>query len=456
MIAEEIFKNYDIRGVWGKEWDREGAQRIAQGLFVHFRPRTVAIGRDMRLSSEEIFSLFAQTLMKLGVEVWDLGLISTDVSYFVSGHFRPDLTIMITASHNPPEYNGLKVTLPGGDSVSLQTGLGAVKEWVFSGKEVKEKGKEGKMISKDPLEEYKKAVFSLINPRKIAPLRVVVDAGNGMAGKIIPLLVKDLPVELIPVYFDLDGSFPHHLPNPLLPEAMATLQKKVREEKADLGAGFDGDGDRVVLVDEKGELFSGTEMTAMLAEYFLHLNPGRVVCYNAVCGRTVPEVIQENGGIPVRTPVGYSIIKKIMREKKAIFAGEHSYHFFFPHLYYADSGATAFLTCLEIISQSKQPASSLRKKYARWYQSGEINFLVEDKEKMIAAVEKEFSPGAKSVDYLDGLSVWFPQWWFNLRASNTQPLLRLNIEAKTPSLLAQKQKALVKFIQAQGGKRSFE
>jgi len=315
------------------------------------------------------------------------------------------------------------------------------------------------MISKDPYPEYIKAVLSLVDVSKIKPLKIVVDAGNGMAGKVLPKVFERLPVEVVPMYFKLDGSFPNHLANPLLPEAMGGLKNKVLSEKADLGVGFDGDGDRVVAIDEKGNLFSGTTMTAMIAEYFLKKNPEGVVCYNAVCGRIVPETIRKNGGIPIRTPVGYSIIKKIMKEKKAIFAGEHSYHFFFPSLYYADSGMAALLICLEIFSETRKPASELGKKFNIYPQSGEINFNVENKEKtmeVMEAVEEKFTLKAKSVDCLDGISVWFEDWWFNIRPSNTQSLLRLNVEADNQLLLDEKLGLLIDFIVSQGGKRSFE
>jgi len=456
MLEPSIFHQYDIRGIWGKEWDAEGAARLARALAAHFQPQKVAVGRDMRLSSSGIFEAMSQALVNLGIEVWDYGLISTDISYFISGRWQPDLTLMITASHNPPEYNGLKVTLPGGESVSLATGLAAVKEKILSNNLPKDSQNKGKILPQDAYEEFVRAVVSLTQADKIKPLKLVVDAGNGMAGKVLPRVMADLRCQIVPLYFELDGSFPHHLPNPLLPEGTAELKKRVWQEKADLGAAFDGDGDRMVLVDEKGEVFSGTIMTAMLAEHFLRQKPGRVVCYNALCGRIVPEVIKKAGGIPLRTPVGYSVVKKIMRQKKAIFAGEHSYHFFFPDLYYADSGITALLASLRLLSESGQKASELRERYDRYFQSGEINFQVADQQKLLAEVEKEFSTPEAKIDHLDGVTINFPHWWFNLRPSNTQPVLRLNVEADEKQLLRQKQKLLVEFITAHGGKRSFD
>lgn len=456
MLEAAIFHNYDLRGVWGKEWDKVGAEKIARAAAAHFKPKKVALARDMRLSSEEIFSAFCRSFVSLGVEVWDYGLVSTDISYFISGKWRPDLTIMITASHNPPEYNGLKITLPGGESISLATGFAAIKELALSGKLPLDAQVKGRVLLKDAYPEYVKAVLSLAETEKIRPLKIVVDAGNGMAGKVLPRVFADLPVKVVPLYFDLDGSFPHHLANPLLPEALETLKKRVLAEKADLGVGFDGDGDRMVLLDERGEVFSGTIMTAILAEHFLKKNPGRAVCYNAICGRVVSETIRRWKGVPVRTPVGYSIIKKIMREKKAIFAGEHSCHFFFPSLYYADSGTAALLLCLQVISQSGQPASRLRKKFSCYFQSGEINFTVADKEEVMRVVEEKFVRGEGKIDHLDGVTISFADWWFNLRSSNTQPVLRLNIEAERKEILEEKKRFLLNLLAARGAKRSFE
>ncbi len=451
MLSDSIFHSYDLRGIWPCEWDKKGVEQIAKAIVKHFSPRTIAIGRDMRLSSAEIFSVLAENFIQSGVEVWDLGLVSTDISYFTSGFLRPDLTLMITASHNPPEYNGLKITLPGGESISFETGFEAVKN--LARQDLVLPKKRGRIVKKNLYPQYIKAVLSIAKIAKIKPLKIVVDAGNGMAGKVFPQVAKHLPIKYYPLYFELDGRFPHHLANPLLPEAVAVLKKAVISQKADLGVGFDGDGDRVVLIDEQGVLFSGTIITAMLAESILKDNPGRVVCYNAICGRVVPKIIKENNGIPLRTPVGYSLIKQIMREKNAVFAGEHSYHFFFPQLYFADSGIMALIKSLQLISQSGQKASEIRKKYDLYPQSGEINFQVEDKEGMMKKVEKKFSQGAAAVDHLDGVSLWFTDWWFNLRPSNTEPLLRLNIEADNAWLLAEKEKILLQFISEKGGKR---
>jgi phosphomannomutase len=456
MLSEGIFKSYDIRGIWGEEWDQEGVQRIALAMTRFFKPKTVAIGRDMRLSSEEIFSTMSRTLAELGIQVWDLGLISTDISYFISGKWRPDLTIMITASHNPPEYNGLKYTLPGGKSISFETGGEQIKELALSSRLPVSGQNGGEVIAKDPYPDYIKALLALIDLDKIKPFKIVVDAGNGMAGKVLPQVLQHLPVKVVPMYFELDGSFPNHLANPLLPEAVDGLKRRVLEDGADLGFGFDGDGDRMVMVDEKGELFSGSAMTAMMAEYFLKKNPGRAVCYNAVVGRIAPEVIRKNKGIPIRTPVGYSIIKATMRKKEAIFAGEHSYHFFFPKLYFADSGTAALLVCLQIISQSNRTASKVRQQFDIYPRSGEINFQVKDKEKMMELVERQFAKRAESVDHLDGVSIWHKSWWASIRASGTQPLLRLNVEADNEKILQEKTRQLVEFIEKHGGKRNYE
>jgi phosphomannomutase len=454
MLNNSIFHSYDIRGEWNKEWDFQGVEDLARAIIKKYSPKTVAIGRDMRLSSGEIFSAFTDTFFKYGVEIWDLDQISTDISYFVSGKFKPDLTIMITASHNPPEYNGLKITLPGGESLSYESGFSQLQKLAKDEAIQLPEEKQGKIIKKDVYPDYTDSVLSLINKKNVKPLKIVVDAGNGMAGKVLPRVFQNLNVQFIPLFFELDGSFPNHLANPLLPEAVVSLREKVLEEKAYLGAGFDGDGDRMVLMDETGRVLSGTVMTAMLASTILSDNPDRVVCYNAICGRVVPQTILEKGGRPIRTPVGYSIIKKIMREKEAVFAGEHSYHFFFPKLYFADSGMTALAISLELLSKQGIALSEIRKKYDIYPQSGEINFQAEDKQRVMEKVEEKFKGTAKSIDHLDGLSVWFDDWWFNLRPSNTESFLRLNIEADNKDVLDKQQAELINLIESIGGKKA--
>jgi phosphomannomutase len=454
MLNNSIFHSYDIRGEWNKEWDSPGVEDLSRAIVKSYSPKTIAIGRDMRLSSDEIFSTFRDTFVKYGIEVWDLGQISTDISYFVSGSLQPDLTIMITASHNPPEYNGMKITLPGGESMSYESGFSQLQALVEKGKMQLSEIPGGKVIEKDVYLDYVKAVLSLVNPAEIKPLKMVVDAGNGMAGKVLPKVFEGLNVEYVPMFFELDGSFPNHLANPLLPEAVESLREKVLEEQADLGVGFDGDGDRMVLMDEAGQVLSGTVMTAMLASTILSDNPERAVCYNAICGRVVPQTIVKEGGKPVRTPVGYSIIKKIMRENEAVFAGEHSYHFFFPKLYFADSGMTALAISLELLSKQGFALSEVRKKYDIYPQSGEINFQVEDKQGVMRQVEENYKKMAKSIDHLDGSSVWFDSWWFNLRPSNTEPLLRLNIEADDKDILDKQQAELINLIESMGGNKA--
>ncbi len=454
MLNNSIFHSYDIRGEWNKEWDSRGVEDLGKAIVKNYFPKTIAIGRDMRLSSDEIFSTFKDTFIKYGIEVWDLGQISTDISYFVSGSLKPDLTIMITASHNPPQYNGMKITLPGGDSISYESGFSQLQKLAEDNNfDLREK-EGGKIIEKDVYPDYIKSVLSLVNKDKIKPLKIVVDAGNGMAGKVLPKVFENLSVEYIPMFFKLDGSFPNHLANPLLPEAVESLRKKVLEEQTDLGVGFDGDGDRMVLMDETGQVLSGTVMTAMLASTILSDNLGRTVCYNAICGRVVPQTIIKEGGKPIRTPVGYSIIKKIMRENEAVFAGEHSYHFFFPKLYFADSGMTALAISLELLSKQDIALSEVRKKYDVYPQSGEINFQVDDKQRVMKQVEEKFKDTAKTIDNLDGSSVWFDDWWFNLRPSNTEPLLRLNIEADDANILVGHQTELIDLIQSMGGNKA--
>lgn len=443
QIDPRIFKAYDIRGIYPEELNEDIAYKIGRAFATYLHPRNVAVGRDMRISSPQLGESLCRGILDSGSDVIDIGLCSTDGLYFAVGKFGYDAGIMVTASHNPPAYNGMKMCQKEAVPLSGEQGIDQIKELVLKGEfpVVKAKG----MIKKQDIQkDYIAHALSFVNPKKIKPFRVVVDAGNGMAGKIVPDLFKKLTCELIPMYFELDGSFPHHIPSPIEPENIKPLQEEVSEQKADLGAAFDGDADRMFLVDENSNPLGGDMVTALVAKNLLKKEKKATILYNLICSRTVPTIVEQGGGKPIRTRVGHALIKPLMKKHNAIFGGEHSGHFYFRNNWFADSGLIALLVCLELISEENKPLSVLIQTIDKFYRSGEINFRVEDQYQRIKDVEKRFSAG--KVDHLDGLTVEFDDWWFNLRPSNTEPLIRLNIEASTHQLLAGKKKELFKLI----------
>jgi len=455
-IDPSIFKDYDIRAVVDEQLDNEGVERLAQGFATQFKPQVVAIGRDMRTSGQAWFAALAKGFNSQGVDVIDLGMMTTDMAPYAAANLDVDLAIMITASHNPPQYNGFKVTLRGGtQSVSGETGFYALRDLVTSDHKFNSASKFGRISHADILEDWRDHVLSLIDASHIKPLRVVVDAGNGMAGTTFPKVAEKLPLDVIPLYFEPDGTFPNHLANPLLPDTHPVIINTIKEKKADLGIMFDGDGDRMFLFDENGRFLSGTLTTAMVAAQLLEKYPGSAVLYNAICGRIVPETIVKNGGQPTRVRVGYSIIKQVMEEKDAIFAGEHSGHYFFRENYGSDSGMVAALTVMELMSKQKKSLSKLVAEYDKYPSNPEMNFNVANKDEMMKAVAKHFKDAA-NIDWLDGVSIWYQNWWANVRPSNTQPVLRLNVEADNEQILQEKTNQLVTFIISRGGTKAEE
>ncbi len=449
-IDESIFKSYDIRGVFPEQLNYEIALAIGRAFAdLITDPGPIAVGRDMRLSSPELTKAVIEGITMQGRDVVDLGLITTDMIYFAVGNYSFTGGVMVTASHNSPEYNGFKLCKENAFPVSGEGGLYKMRDNI-SKDNFKKVDKKGKVSKKATLSDWLDHALSFINPQDIRPLKLVVDAGNGMASILFEGLKKKLPLDIVPLYFELDGSFPNHLPAPLVPENLKDAQREVLEEKADLGLVFDGDGDRVVLIDERGEALRGTVVTAMLAEVFLNKSKGATILYNAICGWIVPEVIKRNGGKGIRVPVGHSLIKENMRKYDALFAGEHSGHYFFKDNWYADSALITALIALEIISFSDKTLSGIASEFDKYYASGELNFKVKDKEKVMNGVENLYKEKAESVDKIDGVSLWFKDWWFNIRPSNTQPFLRLNIEAKEEDLLNKAKKELVDFIQRYG------
>lgn len=452
VIDPSIFKDYDIRGIYPKQINKDVAYRLGQGLVEFFKTSKVAVGRDMRLSSPQLFKALTSGVTSRGADVVDLGLISTDMHWFASGKFNFPLNVMISASHNPPEYNGFKFATAGAQAVSGESGIFALRDLLVDQSwQPKPSTKPGRKETQDIMRDWINHALSFVDLGKLKPLRVVVDAGNGMAGKIIPKVQDRLPLKITPLFFELDGSFPNHLANPLEEENLATLKETIKREKADLGMAFDGDADRVVVVDEKGRTLSGTILTAMIAKNLLQKSAGATILYNAIVGRVVPETIEKYGGKPLRYRVGHSPIKQKMREANVLFGGEHSYHFFFRDNYYADSGLIAALILLELISLDGRPLSEIVREFDKYPGSGEINFKASNAKRIIEGIKKDF-PDAKK-DELDGITVRYKDWWFNVRASHTEPLVRLNIEADTKDLLAEKTEEVTRFIENLGGKR---
>ncbi len=430
-----IFKAYDVRGIYPDELTPELAYRIGRAFVVYLQPRHVVVGRDMRVSSPTLASALIDGLLDQGADVTDVGLISTDGLYFAVGKFGFDGGIMVTASHNPPEYNGFKLCRSEARALSMDEGIGEIRDLVLAD-QFPEPERRGTLHQRDVLADFATHVLSLIDRTVIRPMKIAVDAGNGMGGRIAPAILGQLPIEIVPLYFELDGRFPNHVPNPLEPENIRDLQRAIVEHGADLGIAFDGDADRMFILDEHGQFVGGDIITALVAKTLLRKHPGSRIVYNLICSRAVRETIEREGGIPIRSRVGHSFIKALMREHDAIFGGEHSGHFYFRDNWYADSGIIAALTVLELLSSEGVSVSEAVKPIDRYFRSGEINIEARDMPAVLRALEQHFADG--EIDHLDGLTVNYPDWWFNARPSNTQPLLRINVEAITPELLRQK------------------
>ena len=430
----DIFKAFVIRGLVDTEItpDFTFATGVAFARFLQQErePATIVIGEDMRPSSPGLAEAFSAGVTSLGMDVIRIGLASTDMLYFASGKLGLP-GAMFTASHNPAEYNGIKLCLSSARPVGKESGLLTIENFVRQGSplEIRSVGVETK---RDMLEEYVDHLLKLVDLSEIRPLKIVVDAGNGMAGHTAPAIFARLNCELIPMYFELDGSFPNHEANPIDEKNIRDLQKAVLKHHADLGLAFDGDADRCFIVDEKANAINPSDLTALIADRELKKHPGATIIYNLISSRAVLEVIEENGGVGVRSRVGHSYIKKMMAQSNAIFGGEHSGHFYFDEFWRADSGALAALHAIAALGESKKSMSEILKPYQRYVLSGEINSKVADTAAATALVEQKYgSQEGVSIDHLDGLTVNGDTWWFNLRPSNTEPLLRLNVEAKT-------------------------
>jgi phosphomannomutase len=429
---DSVFKAYDIRGLSPGQLDAEDCRRIG-AAFARFAADAdgagrVLVARDMRPTGVELSRAFSDGVREQGLDVVDLGLSSTDVAYFAAGHLDAPAA-MFTASHNPAEYNGIKVCLAGAKPVGQDTGLDAIKAMAKAGLEPVEPAARGGRSELDLLAAYTDHVRSFVDLDVLRPMKVVADTANGMGGLVVPAVFDGLPIELDLMYGELDGTFPNHPADPINPANQVDLKARVVATGADVGLAFDGDADRVFLVDETGEGLSGSTTTAIVAAGILAKEPGATILYNCICSKAVPEVVRERGGTPVRTRVGHSFIKAVMAETGAAFGGEHSAHYYFRENYRADSGSIAALVVLEQLSRAGVPLSELRRPFERYAASGEINFEVADPAAVIEAVAGAHA--SAGLDRLDGLTVDHGDWWFNLRPSNTEPLLRLNLEAPT-------------------------
>jgi phosphomannomutase len=445
-IDPEIFKAYDIRGIYGQNLNDEVAYRIGRAAAQYLQVPEIAVGRDMRLSSPQLAAALIRGITDQGVNAVELGMTTTDELYFAVGKFNYQAGVMITASHNPGKYNGMKFCRAQAFPISLESGLADIRDLAIRG-DFAEPSQKGQVIQRDVTNAFVEHALSFIDVKKIRPLKVVIDAGNGMAGLIMPRVFNRLPCTLIPLYFDLDGSFPNHPASPIEPENMEDLQKKVRAVGADLGAAFDGDADRMFPVDEHGNVVDGSMVTALVSQSLLRKHPGSTVLYNLIVSKSVPQLVQSMGGTAVRTRVGHSYIKAEMRRLNAIYGGEHSGHFYFRDNWFADSGLIAFLIMLELVSEEGKPLSELLKPLDKGVRSGEINTTVSDVQGKLHAIEEHFGKQAKSVDHLDGITLDYGDWWFNVRPSNTEPLLRLNVEANSRELMEQKRDEVLSFIQ---------
>lgn len=437
-----IFKAYDIRGVFPDEIDVDAAARIGEGLARFAGADELLLGHDMRMSSGELSDAFTRGAAHAGARVIHVGQVSTDALYFASGRF--DLPgVMITASHNPAQYNGFKPCGKQAAPIGSDSGLDDIRKLAEAADDAPN-APAATVEERDILGEYADHCRSLVDLDKLRPLKIAIDAGNGMAGKTVPIVFEPLPYEVVPLYFELDGTFPNHPASPIELENIADLRDAVREHGCHAGIAFDGDADRMFLVDENAEPISGSTTTAMVADRILKKFPGESVIYNLICSWAVREVIEENGGTPIRTRVGHSFIKEVMAETGAIFGGEHSGHYYFRNNFRADSGMIAALIVLEALSEFDGPLSKLVEPFERYSDSGEINSVVTDQAGTMEKLAERYSDGKQ--DRLDGLTVEYEDWWFNCRPSNTEPLLRLNLEARTEGLMIEKRDAVVAAI----------
>jgi len=445
MITDKIFKAYDIRGIVPDELDTQTAFELGTAMAITQDVETVAVGRDMRVSSDELFEAITRGLVGQGVHVVDVGRCSTDALYFAVGKYEYDSGVMITASHNPAEYNGFKICGRRAVPYSNDRELKAMREYMEA-EHTTPALSQGTMTQRDIAGPYSDHVLTFVDVDRIKPFKVVIDAGNGMAGTMLPPVLARLPLDVTELYFEPDGTFPNHQASPIEPENTEDLRRAVVESGADLGCAFDGDADRMFLCDESGNMLGGDMVICLVAQSLLGKRAEGTILYNLICSRAVPQLIERLGGTAIRTRVGHALIKPLMMEHNAVFGGEHSGHFYFRDNWFADSGLIALLVSLEVISQTGRPLSEVVAGFDPYVRSGEINSRVADIPARLAQIEAAY-PDAET-DHLDGLTVSYPGWWCNVRPSNTEPLLRLNVEADSADILKSRQEELLQLIRS--------
>ena len=451
-IDTSAFHDYDIRGIYPNQINEKFYYHLGKAVAKYIKKGLISVGHDNRLSSPSLTKSLIKGLRDYGLNVVFLGQISTEMNYFASGKYGFAASIIVSASHNPPQYNGMKAVLKGAIPLRGDFGLDKIKKLI--NQNIPPASKRGKLVKKNIFNNWIKHALTFINKDKLKPLKVVVDAGNGMGGPAWLAMKKILPLEIIPLYCQPDGHFPHHIADPLKDENTRDLQQMVVNKKADLGIALDGDADRMFLIDEKGKKVSGSNTLALLTDYFIRVKKIKgVYMYNVICGRIIKKIIEKNGGIAYRTRVGHSYIKEDMRHFHGVLAGEHSGHYYFGKNYNADSSLIAGLITLQILSETNKSLSELIAQYNIYPVSGEINFEVSNRKKAINQLKEKFGPETKSIDNLDGFTFWFKNYWFNIRLSNTQPLMRLNMEADNKQILDRKLKKIIAFIKTIGGKR---
>ncbi len=430
MDTSLIFKAYDVRGTYPDQLNEAVARATGSAFATFVGGPSIVVARDMRPSGPSLVAAFAEGVRSVGVEVVDIGLASTDLLYFASGHLDSP-GAMFTASHNPAQYNGIKMCLAGAKPIGLETGLADIEKMANDFFVTPASGELAAMTEGDVLAAWVKHVHSFIDISALRPLKIVCDTANGMGGYVAPLIFAGLPFDVEIMYPELDGTFPNHPADPLNPANIVDLQKRIIETGADIGLAFDGDADRVFLIDEKAQGISGSTTTAMVAARLLDQNPGATILYNVICSKSVPAVIAEHGGVGIRTRVGHSYIKQTMAETNAVFGGEHSGHYYYRDNYRADSGIITAMVVLELLSNFDGLLSELVAPFNRYAASGEINTVVDNPLTTVSRISEELRHSGAQIDELDGLTADYGDWWFNLRPSNTEPLLRLNVEAST-------------------------
>jgi phosphomannomutase len=446
VLDPAVFKAYDVRGIYGRELDEEGAYAIGRAYVEEFEPRRIAVGRDMRISAPSMAGAVMEGAADAGADVLDLGMVGTEMLYSAVGELGLDGGVEVTASHNPKEYTGMKIVRRGALPVGGDSGLLQVRDRALRG--FGDVERRGEIREEDIWPRYVEKVLSFIDVEAVRALRVVIDAANGMAGAMLPPVLERLPIDAVRCYFEPDGTFPNHEPNPLLPENREFIVRKTLDERADLGVAFDGDADRCFFVDDTGEFVPGDFATALLAELILEKEPGAKIIYDVRASWAVPETIERAGGIPLVNRVGHAYIKHRMRKEGAVFGGEVSGHYYFRDFSQADSGVIPFLLMLELISKRGKKLSELLAPYQeRYFLTGELNTPVADVALKLQQL-KERHAGEGEISHLDGLSVDAADWHMNVRPSNTEPLLRLNLEARSRELMERKRDEVLELIRS--------